>query len=86
MKALTQYTRPRNWCLMLITNPYPFFIASKTKPKTHTWLGLAAAGAEGRGLRARGTPAGGLSFGKSLGRGVARPCHIFALHFAVAAY
>jgi len=23
MKALTQYTRPRNWCLMLITNPYP---------------------------------------------------------------
>ncbi|XP_033238120.1 voltage-dependent T-type calcium channel subunit alpha-1G isoform X3 [Drosophila pseudoobscura] len=22
MKALTQYTRPRNWCLMLITNPW----------------------------------------------------------------
>lgn len=21
---LTQDTRPRNWCLMLITNPYPF--------------------------------------------------------------
>nr|XP_013100540.1 unnamed protein product [Stomoxys calcitrans] len=24
LKYLTQDTRPRNWCLMLITNPYPF--------------------------------------------------------------
>lgn len=24
MKYLTQDTKPRNWCLMLITNPYPF--------------------------------------------------------------
>lgn len=24
LRYLTQDTRPRNWCLMLITNPYPF--------------------------------------------------------------
>lgn len=26
LKYLTQDARPRNWCLLLITNPYPFFI------------------------------------------------------------
>lgn len=25
LKYLTQDARPRNWCLLLITNPYPFF-------------------------------------------------------------
>lgn len=38
LRYLSQTTRPRNWCLALISNPYPFYNTKYyTTQDTYTW-------------------------------------------------
>ena len=86
LRYLDQETRPRNWCLALITNPYPLMIPARPASGRRPTSPTVARGSDPGYVSASGLrPTAGLRFSPSL-RGVSEiglqsrdPCDGYAL-------